>query len=233
MKNMWRMMAAAVVFVVVTPEMLAQAPNVGCVGDLDNNAQVDLDDLMMLLTLYGSECTAVEEPEVSSGNMAISEIMYNPSAEQGNDSDYEFLELHNLDSVPVDLSGWKLQNAVAFTFPEGAVVPGHGFVAVVRNIEVLGALVPESALCFQWNSGESLNNTGETIELFRPDGTVSDEVPYEDNDGWISQPDGGGPSLEWMDIGLDNALPDAWTFSSGVGGTPGAPNSMWGLSDPE
>jgi hypothetical protein len=113
------------------------------------------------------------------------------------------------------------------------VVPAGGFVAVVRNQEAMDSLVPPSGLMVQWNNGESLNNTGETIELWRADGTLSDEVPYEDNDGWIGQPDGGGPSLELIDVVLDNSLPDAWTFSSGIGGTPGAPNSMWGLNDPE
>lgn len=233
MKNKWRKMAAVAAWGMMSLGMNAQMPNTGCIGDLDDNALVDLDDLMLLLMYYGSECEAISGPDGFDGNLAISEIMYNPSAEQGNDSDYEFLELHNLDSVPVDISGWVLSNAVAFTFPDGVVVPPHGFVAVVRNIDVLGPQVPDTALCFQWNSGQSLNNTGETIELWRPDGSLSDEVPYEDNDGWISQPDGGGPSLEWIDVGLDNTLPDAWTFSSGLGGTPGSPNSMWGINDPE
>ena len=189
---------------------------------------------MMILTLYGSECEPLpEEPVASSGSLVITEIMYNPASEQGNDSDFEFLELHNPDTVDVAVGGWKLMNAVAFTFDDSVVVPAGGFVAVVRNLEAMDTLITSEAIAVQWNSGESLNNTGETIELWRADGTLSDEVPYEDNDGWISQPDGGGPSLELIDIVLDNSLPDAWTFSSGIGGTPGAPNSMWAFNDPE
>lgn len=231
---MWRLIPFFLGLAWMSSSVFAQEANPGCVGDLDGNSAVDLDDLMMILTLYGSECEPLPgEPVASSGSLVITEIMYNPASEQGNDSDFEFLELHNPDTVDVAVGGWKLMNAVAFTFDDSVVVPAGGFVAVVRNLEAMDTLIPSEAIAVQWNSGESLNNTGETIELWRADGTLSDEVPYEDNDGWISQPDGGGPSLELIDIVLDNSLPDAWTFSSGIGGTPGAPNSMWAFNDPE
>lgn len=231
---MWRLIPFFLGLAWMSSSVFAQEANPGCVGDLDGNSAVDLDDLMMILTLYGSECEPLqEEPVASSGSLVITEIMYNPASEQGNDSDFEFLELHNPDTVDIAVGGWKLMNAVAFTFDDSVVVPAGGFVAVVRNLEAMDTLIPSDAIAVQWNSGESLNNTGETIELWRADGTLSDEVPYEDNDGWISQPDGGGPSLELIDIVLDNSLPDAWTFSSGIGGTPGAPNSMWAFNDPE
>lgn len=231
---MWRLIPFLMCLTLMSGTVFSQSENPGCVGDLDGNSAVDLDDLMMILTLYGSECEPLpEDPVVSSGTLIITEIMYNPASEQGNDTDFEFLELHNPDTAEVQIGGWKLMNAVAYTFADSVVVPAGGFVAVVRNAEVMASLVPPSGSLFQWNSGESLNNTGETIELWRTDGTLSDEVPYEDNDGWISQPDGGGPSLELIDVILDNSLPDAWTFSAGIGGTPGAPNSMWALNDPE
>lgn len=231
---MWRLFPFLLSLTLLSGTAFAQSQNPGCVGDLDGNFAVDLDDLMMILTLYGSACEPLpEDPEVSTGTLIITEIMYNPASEQGNDSDFEFLELHNPDTMDAHIGGWKLMNAVSYTFADTVVVPAGGFVAVVRNVEAMDTLVPPSGLLIQWNSGESLNNTGETIELWRADGTLSDEVPYEDNDGWISQPDGGGPSLELIDIALDNSLPDAWTFSSGIGGTPGAPNSMWALNDPE
>lgn len=236
MKRKWRVIVLTSWLAVCSGALKAQAENPGCIGDLDNNMQVDLDDLMTLLTLYGSACTVTDDPadhEPTQGRVAISEIMYNPSSAQGNDSEYEFLELHNLDTFSVNLSGWVLDNAVAMTFPEGTMLPPNGFVAVVRDLDVMLPLVPPTAICIQWNSGESLNNTGETIELWRADGSLSDAVSYEDDDGWVGQPDGGGPSLEWFDTGLDNDFADAWTFSAQIGGTPGAANSMWGLSDPE
>jgi hypothetical protein len=62
---------------------------------------------------------------------------------------------------------------------------------------------------------------------------VVSAVAYEDNDGWVPEPDGTGPSLEWMDPNLNNAAADSWTFSLVFGGTPGWANSMWGLSDLE
>ena len=84
-------MAATAAWGMMSLGMNAQMPNPGCIGDLDDNALVDLDDLMMLLTYDGSECVVIPGTDGFDGNLAISEIMYNPSAEQGNDSDYEIL----------------------------------------------------------------------------------------------------------------------------------------------
>jgi hypothetical protein len=135
--------------------------------------------------------------------------------------------------VPVPLEGWRLANAVTHQFDVSDTIPPLGFFAVARNLDSLLLMLPTGTHCAQWNSGESLNNTGETIELRSPDEVINQAVAYEDNDGWVAQPDGQGPSLEWMDVGLDNAAVDSWTYSLVFGGTPGVANSMWGLSDPE
>ncbi len=201
-----------------------------CTGDLNGDNGVDLQDLLTLLVHYGNECT--DAPDAFP-TLHISEIHYNPHSSQGNDSDWEFLELYNPSSQGVALAGWKLSEAITFSFDPEDSIPAFGFFTVARNLDTLMTVLPSGAASGQWNSGEGLNNTGETIELRSPDNQVVQSIPYEDDDGWVAQPDGQGPSLEWMDTGLDNAAADAWTFSLVLGGTPGAPNSMWGLSDPE
>lgn len=201
-----------------------------CTGDLNGDYEVDLQDLLTLLVHYGDSCS--DQP-TAYPVLHISEIHYNPHSSQGNDSDWEFLELYNPTSTAIPLQGWKLTEAVAYTFGTGDTLPPAGFFTVARNLDSLLTALPAGAAAAQWNSGESLNNTGETIELRSPDDALNQSVSYEDNDGWVTQPDGQGPSLEWMDAGLENSAVDAWTFSLVLGGTPGAPNSMWGLSDPE
>ena len=42
----------------------------------------------------------------------------------------------------------------------------------------------------------SLHNSGETIRLLRPDGTLVDIVTYSDTNGWTNEADGMGASLE-------------------------------------
>ncbi len=207
----------------------AASAQTGCTGDLNTDGTINLLDLMALLSVYGSSCPTPAAPPV----VRFSEIHYNPSPAQGNDSDWEFVELHNLETYAVNLSGWRLAQGLSGTFPEGFVIAPHGFAVACIRTDSLATVVPPGIPLFQWPSSASLNNSGEFIALLRPDGSESDFVPFEDNDGWMTAPDGGGPSLEWMDTGLDNDLASSWAASFLLGGTPGAPNSMWGLSDPE
>ena len=43
-------------------------------------------------------------------DIIINEIMYNPSGSLGPDDKYEYVELYNRGSTPVDLSGWVLRD---------------------------------------------------------------------------------------------------------------------------
>lgn len=222
---MWRILFLAMALS-AAPAASAQT---GCPGDLNADGTINLSDLMVLLSLYGSSCPAPAAPP----EIRFSEIHYNPSTDQGNDSDWEFVELYNLESYAVNLAGWRLTDGLSGTFPEGFVVAPFGFAVACMRLDSMATVVPAGIPLFQWPSSASLNNSGEIIRLLRPDGTESDLVPFEDNDGWMTAPDGGGPSLEWIDPGLDNDFASAWAASFLLGGTPGAPNSMWGLSDPE
>jgi hypothetical protein len=201
-----------------------------CVGDVNDDLTVNLQDILLLLTYYGDSCTA---PPLNGAMIQISEIHYNPNSEQGNDSDWEFLELYNFEDHPVSLADWSLEVGVTRTFTEEDSIPAFGHFVVARNVDSLLTVLPAHAHYCQWNSGQSLNNNGETIELRRSDGSLADYVMYEDNDGWVTNPDGMGPSLEWMDLGLPNEEASSWSASLILGGTPGEANSMWGLSEAE
>ncbi len=101
------------------------------------------------------------------------------------------------------------------------------------------------ATVIEWTSGGQ-GNSGEDIEIVydvagvdanndgdyddegdtAPSTVVVDYVDYEDNsDGWSSNADGGGSSLELIDAASDNSLAASWQASWVVGGTPGAPSS--------
>ena len=201
-----------------------------CAADLNGDFVVDLDDLLAMLIHYGDSCE--NDMEVYP-TLYISEIHYNPNSEQGNDSDWEFIEIFNPHNFNVPLAGWSIQNAIQASFDENHMILAGGLFVVARNIDTLSTIANNFEFMSAWDAGESLNNTGETIEIVAPDGTISSHVPYEDNDGWSPEPDGLGPSLEWMDPNLPNHDPASWSASLVFGGTPGLPNSMWGLSDPE
>ena len=59
----------------------------------------------------------------------FNEVQYHPAAGGGT----EWIELRNLNGVNVDVSGWRLSSAVDYRFPEGIVIPGHGFLLVAAN----------------------------------------------------------------------------------------------------
>lgn len=93
-----------------------------CLSDLNGNQTVDNDDLLILLAQYGVHCS-----DIPWLDPVISEILYNPSTLQGDDSAYEFIELMNPHGVDLNLSGWSLSDGVDATFPPGTWVEGGGW----------------------------------------------------------------------------------------------------------
>ena len=59
---------------------------------------------------------------LSYSQVVINELMYNPSYSGGSSDDGEYVELFNAGQSAVDLSGYKLSDAIDFTFPSGATI---------------------------------------------------------------------------------------------------------------
>lgn len=146
--------------------------------------------------------------------VVFNEINYNPLT-VGEDA--EWIELHNQQGVNVDLSGWRLSGGVEFAFPTNTVIPGKGYLVIARNPAasgVPGAMGP-------WTGG--LDNGGETLRLRDISGRIMDEITYGDKGEWPIPPDGSGATLSKLSADGGPEASD-WTFSSAVGGTPGAVN---------
>jgi hypothetical protein len=220
MTRIYYPLTACILTVFSSSIVLGQSP---CSADINQDGIVSMSDLMLLLGAFGTTCLYEE----AAGEMVISEIHYNPSFQQGQDTDWEFIELYNPSDVPVNLSGWRFASGIDFAFPDGLVTASHSFVVLAANSDSCGTLIPPEISAFTWETGIGLDNSEASIILERWDGSVADEVMYEDDDGWSVQPDGGGPSLSLMDAESENNAPDAWTFSLSVGGTPGSPNASW------
>lgn len=100
-------------------------------------------------------------------------IEYNPAS--GN-QDEEFIEIINANAYAVDLSGWRVEGGVDFTFPPGAVIPAGGAdpergklfltpdVAAFRS-RASSPTGGESRLVIGNYSGH-LSNIGELLTLF-------------------------------------------------------------------
>ena len=61
--------------------------------------------------------------------VVINELMYKPIT--GDDND-QYIELYNRSAAPVNLGGWKLSDAVSYTFPTNTVIPADGYLVVGR-----------------------------------------------------------------------------------------------------
>ena len=156
--------------------------------------------------------------------LVITEIFYNPP--ETDDGDAEFLEIHNAGAGEIDVTGFTVDDedslgeanslTLSGTIPAGAyvILTPAGFDAVTRwNV------APFAELPFGLSGG------GDIVTIRDTDGNVVDEVNYDDEAEWTSEPDGNGPSLELIDVLSDNSLADSWAASVGDP-TPGTVNSV-------
>ena len=173
-------------------------------------------------TLDGTNWSALVSVSFQSAAMAvplsISEIQYHPA---GGDA-YEFIELHNSGSLPLDVSGFHF-TGVQFRFPSPTLpIPAGGRIVLANdsNPDLFRQRYPGVAVS-GWFGG-ALDNGGERLELKDKAGRIVTSVEYGDSHRWPQSPDGQGPSLENRDPGLDPDDPAAWNASA-PGGTPGEP----------
>lgn len=179
-----------------------------CHADLNGNHMVDNHDLLILLADYGQTCE-----DAGWHDPVLSEIHYNPSTQQGSDSDHEFLELTNPHPFDLHVGGWSMADGVDCAFPPDTWIEAQGQLIVANNTDTMEALVPTFTPVLGWSGSSGLHNSGETLRLVRPDGSVVQTVTFSDTNGWPEDADGGGPSLEWLGLPHDNALPTSWVTS--------------------
>ena len=163
------------------------------------------------------------EPGGSGENkLVINEINYN-SADDRNAPDW--IEIHNPGETTIDLSGWEVKDnndTHSFVFPNTLVIYGEDFIVATRNESVFKTHYPDvDNVVGDFDFG--LSSIDDAVRLYDPNGTLIDEVYYSSDFPWPSEPDGNGPTLELLDPGFDNTLPESWG-SINTYGSPGAPN---------
>ncbi|RMH70709.1 MAG: choice-of-anchor D domain-containing protein [Gemmatimonadetes bacterium] len=157
-------------------------------------------------------------------DVVFTEIMYNPSSEQGSDEFYEYAELYNNDTEPADLSGFEYKDNVddhIFVLPAGTILQPGEYLVLAANADSIRAYYGIDNVI--GDVGIALNNGGDAVRLFAPDGQLVDAVTFTDDPPWPVEADGQGPALELIDPNLDNSLPENWTVCA-FGGTPGMEN---------
>ncbi|MCH8922536.1 MAG: lamin tail domain-containing protein, partial [Planctomycetes bacterium] len=161
----------------------------------------------------------LEPRVVLNGTVLFNEINYHPA--DGDNSD-EWVELHSLNSVDFDLSNWSLSGGVEFDFPEGAILPGGGYLVIAADPDALRAASGVTGALGPFTG--NLANEGETLRLRNNNGAIISEIEYNDKGRWPVGPDGSGFTLARFDASLPPDRPQAWAHSAQPGGTPGAEN---------
>jgi hypothetical protein len=166
-----------------------------------------------------NEIYRVSADPLRPGEVIINEIMYN-SAVEADVVSYEYVELYNLSGRTVDLAGCVFENN---RLPTDTTLLAPGQYAVLADkpwimSNVYG--VVENMI----HLDIGLSDAGERLTFYNPNDEVISTVRYDDEDGWPTDADGDGPSLELMHFALDLEQPGSWAASAGFG-TPGAANS--------
>lgn len=126
-----------------------------------------------LFQTYGPPGTGlIPTPEPSNAVVEFGVIAFNPAS---GDQDHEYIEITNANDYAVDLSGWRIDGGIAFTFPPGAVIPAAGVDPERGKVFLSPDVISFRMRPFSPTGGESrivlgnyaghLSNFGETLTL--------------------------------------------------------------------
>jgi len=174
------------------------------------------------------------------GPVIINEIHYHPPDLAGADNlRDEFVELHNITTSPVDLSGWKLKGGSDYPFVAGTILRPGDYILVagfdpVTDTASLAAFrtalgVPQGTRIYGPFTPK-LGNDSASVELGQPGAAVGgvtpflnvDKAEYRDFAPWPVTPDGNGPSLQRISRTIIGNEPANYVASAP---TPGAVNT--------
>src|SRR5262249_17502800 len=144
-----------------------------------------------------------------------------PPAANTNDADnFEYIEVKNIGSTPLNLQRFRLSNGVLFDFPNTLLDAGQSGV-IVADIAAFQSRYGSGPRVLGQYTGR-WENAGERFLLEGPAREPILDFSY--NDSWYPIPDGFGFSLVIKD---ETAPPNTWGLKSSwrpsgvLGGTPG------------
>jgi hypothetical protein len=177
-------------------------------------------------TLNGGTWTAKDAVTfaVAGNGLRVSEIAFQPTVPVGGTfsaGDYEFIELVNIGSTALDISGYAFNLGITHTIAAGTILQPGEYAVIVKSTVAFAQYGNPARVIGQY--GGSLANEGETLTLVDSAGTILQSFAYANN--WYPVTAGGGHSLVIRDALADKsvwATAPGWRPSQVVGGSPGA-----------
>ncbi|MFT5853324.1 MAG: hypothetical protein ACI8XO_000565 [Verrucomicrobiales bacterium] len=197
--------------------------------------------LIRMRARSGGEWSALDEakfyiePLAGPGDLAITEIHYNPyradSLEQvagaaltiprvfDNPDDFEFIEIQNISGGALNLDGVAITSGINHTFGVQAL-PAGGHVVLVKDPEAFGVRYSSVTPAGTYSGG--LDNAGEQILLETASGSTIALFTYDNSGQWPGRADGNGSSLELISTAGSYVDPANWRSSCEFNGSPTA-----------
>ncbi len=162
-------------------------------------------------------------------NIAINEINFNSSSSFDSG---DWVELYNLGTDEVNLSGWRLTNLQndEFSFPPNSIISGKSYLVICQDTSKFISVFNRTHKVIG-NFLFELDNIEDKIVIYNNINDPMDEVHYNFNDGWDSPPEP-GVTLSLINPAEDNSIADNWGFSTN-NGTPGFINENFSFVDIE
>ncbi|BET69448.1 hypothetical protein ASA1KI_43660 [Opitutales bacterium ASA1] len=157
-------------------------------------------------------------------DLRISEVMFKPVA-PSSAGDYEFVELRNIGSTTLDLSGVRFTNGIDYVFASGTTLAPGAQLVVCKKRSTFLARYPDAEVALaSGNFSGSLDNSGETLALTLPEPWDVHILRFRYESDWYPLSSDSGYSLVVRSPG-STAARDwseswAWNASSAVGGDP-------------
>jgi len=118
-------------------------------------------------------------PEGGPGALRLSEVMSDPEP-GGRDAPFEWVELVNISSEPVNLAGWKIADSSADQVLPSFEIPAGGYVVLAGTSAQFAPAVPVVRVP-GGVIGNGLGNDGDYLGLLAPNGELGDEMSYGTN----------------------------------------------------
>ena len=193
---------------------------VSCIYTSSNATKFYFDNIS-----FGNEIPpiVINTPNVRS--VVINELYADPTPSNGL-SDAEYIELFNVDTIPFELSGWKLVNSTTEKTLSSHLLNPNEYVIIcdANSTSFFPNSIGISALT-------ALTNSGDSLTLIDFDNNVVDMVSYSDDWYNSSEKSDGGWSLEQINPYKICSGKLNWSASNNTqGGTPGFENSLYNIT---
>jgi hypothetical protein len=152
---------------------------------------------------YRAMLETLERRDLLAANVVINEIHYDPAIKT---EFVEFVELYNAGDEAAELNGWRLTNAVDFTFSTTSLDPGEYLVVS----EDPSAVQSKFGVASSGPYTGKLSNAGDRVELRDETDLLVDVVDYGVGFPWPVVGGDEGSSIELVHPSLDNDLGGNW-----------------------